>query len=140
MKRALPYRSVPIAFLHEVLSCDSEKGALTWKRRPRSHFSADWTHKRWNKKHAGKHAGWRNQANYLSIDVGPFEGKPMELYVSRVIWAMTTGQWPTLSIDHINRNPRDNRFVNLREATDAIQLANRTLKKTKFKKHIYPPR
>lgn len=34
--------------------------------------------------------------------------------VHRVVFALMTGEWPTASVDHINRNRADNRWSNLR--------------------------
>jgi hypothetical protein len=127
MSRSPPYRTVPISYLHEVLTCDPAMGQLTWKQRPRSHFTNQWTYQRWNEKYPGKRAGLRTTGGYMVVDVGPYEGKPMQLLVSRVVWAITTEEWPVMSIDHINQIRDDDRFVNLREATVATQLRNRTL-------------
>lgn len=45
--------------------------------------------------------------------------------VHRLIWLMQTGEWPTLQIDHINGNSRDNRWVNLRHVSRAVNLQNK---------------
>jgi HNH endonuclease/AP2 domain len=42
----------------------------------------------------------------------------------RIIWAMMTGEWPSESIDHINENPSDNRWSNLRLATKSQNMMN----------------
>jgi hypothetical protein len=34
------------------------------------------------------------------------------------------GEWPKLNIDHINRNPSDNRLVNLRDVTQKQNRQN----------------
>ncbi len=49
------------------------------------------------------------------------------LAVHRVAWKMVTGKDPVDTIDHINRDPYDNRWVNLREATRTQQQANRVM-------------
>lgn len=48
------------------------------------------------------------------------------LYLAhRLAWLYMTGEWPAKEIDHINCEKSDNRFVNLREADDAITTQNR---------------
>lgn len=42
----------------------------------------------------------------------------------RVIFAMVTGKWPELDIDHEDRNRSNNRWLNLREANDEQNNAN----------------
>ena len=55
-----------------------------------------------------------------------FTHKKQTFRVHRVAWKMVTGKDPVETIDHINRDPLDNRWVNLREATRAQQCCNRT--------------
>ena len=53
--------------------------------------------------------------------------KGARFYVHRIIYYMATGHDPgDLVIDHINRNPRDNRIENLRAVTQEVNLQNRT--------------
>jgi len=47
--------------------------------------------------------------------------KSRPLYRSHIIWWAATGFWPTSLIDHIDQNPSNDCFDNLREAT---QLQN----------------
>jgi hypothetical protein len=44
----------------------------------------------------------------------------------RVVWLHHYGTWPSGWIDHINRNPADNRIDNLRLATRSLNNRNRT--------------
>ncbi len=45
-------------------------------------------------------------------------------FAHRVIWLMVNGAWPKGVIDHINGNPNDNRFVNLRDVNQSVNMQN----------------
>lgn len=57
---------------------------------------------------------------YLKIQVG---GR--KYYAHRLAWFYMTGRWPAKLIDHRNRQTADNRFSNLREASNTQNLWNR---------------
>lgn len=42
----------------------------------------------------------------------------------RIAWLYMTGEWPKELIDHINRDPMDNRWCNLREANHSQNAYN----------------
>lgn len=96
--------------IRELFSYDQETGILRWRRD--GHNGAV---------RAGKVAGQstKNCAGYQSVTI---DGRSCRIHV--VIWAYHYGAWPSLDIDHINRNRSDNRIVNLREATRSQNLAN----------------
>jgi hypothetical protein len=47
----------------------------------------------------------------------------------RLAWLYMTGEWPTDIIDHKNRNGLNNRWDNLREADQELNLANASVQK-----------
>lgn len=51
----------------------------------------------------------------------------------RVAWFLSTGDWPTLIIDHINGDKQDNRLSNLREVTKSQNGENRRITTVKNK-------
>ena len=46
---------------------------------------------------------------------------------SRLAWFYVTGAWPKHYIDHINRDPSDDRWCNIREATPRQNQFNRSI-------------
>jgi hypothetical protein len=85
---------------------------------------SDDKHLRWNAEHAGKRAEGPDAGywvGHLTIN-----NRKRILRAHRVAWALSTGRWPPDLIDHINRVKRDNRLANLREATHAQNLQNKS--------------
>ena len=56
-------------------------------------------------------------------------------YIHRLAWLWVYGEWPSGQIDHINRNPKDNRIANLRVATDGENKQNSGPNKRGYTKH-----
>jgi len=47
-------------------------------------------------------------------------------YAAQLAWLYMTGQWPKDQIDHVNGDRSDDRWVNLRQATQSQNMQNRT--------------
>ena len=114
------------ANLRILLRYDPETGKLFWNKREATMFAA--TPRRtpehvcanWNSQFAGKEALTSTTSHgYRS---GRIFRKTFSAH--RVIWAIQTGAWPS-EIDHINGDPSDNRWVNLRIATRSENTRNR---------------
>jgi len=68
-------------------------------------------------------AGSPNNLGYIKITI-----LRKHYYAHRLAWFYMTGEWPPHSIDHINQNPSDNRWINLRAATHSENHRNVSLR------------
>src|SRR5258706_6364168 len=102
------------------------KGSLTYER-VRELFNYDeisgnvyWKINRSTRRKAGQIVGWLSKADgrrYVEI-----EGHNYRLH--RIIWIWKTGSWPKNEIDHIDKNPANNVWKNLREADHSQNNCN----------------
>lgn len=70
--------------------------------------------------HPGDVAGYISKSDgyrYVGFD-------RQEILAHRLIWFYMTGEWPRCQIDHIDRNRDNNRWFNLREATNGLNTFN----------------
>jgi hypothetical protein len=104
------------ATVRRLFRYDPITGNLIWRWR-------DDVPKDWNTKYAGKVAGsiWRPRNRKTSYRrVGILGWK---FFAHRVIWLYMTGKW-LAEIDHADQDGLNNRWANLREATQAQNKAN----------------
>jgi hypothetical protein len=107
-------------FLLECFDYNQETGTLTWKIRPLHHFDGSVRYqKSWNTRWSGKLAGAIDSKGYYVILI---EKKMQRAH--RLIWKLMTGEDSKLEIDHIDNNPKNNAWVNLREATRVENCRN----------------
>lgn len=107
-------------YLRECFNYDPEVGELTWKVRPREHFSTDRAWKAFNSQFSEAIAGTQHIRGYIQINIS---GKLYKAHC--LVWTYVTGRWPTQKLDHRNRVKNDNSWGNLRLGNTSQNGANR---------------
>lgn len=95
------------ARLKELVTYDEDRGILLWN------FT-------YAKCKLGLMAGGYDKNGYYIIRL---DG--IRYFGSRVIWLYKTGEWPDIDIDHKDLNTKNNKWNNLRKATDSQNNSNR---------------
>lgn len=72
----------------------------------------------------GTQAGSLSGGGYRAVR---FDGRTYKVH--RLAWLIVTGCWPNGQIDHIDCNPSNNRWENLREATHQQNTANAKIRR-----------
>jgi hypothetical protein len=104
-------KNYPIAHerVRELVSYDPETGIFRYKMDRRHGVKA------------GDIAGNAANAGHLKVKVDN-----NHVLAHRLAWFYVHGEWPPQEIDHINRNPSDNRLCNLRLADRSLNNFNKT--------------
>ncbi|SRR5258706_2477554 len=108
---------------------DKDLGDLSGRVRELFDYNPNDGHLRWKvtrqKVVKGNVAGYVSKSDgyrYVCFDYN-------ELLAHRIIWLLMTGDWPKCQIDHKNGIRDDNRWPNLREATNSQNNLNKNLQK-----------
>jgi hypothetical protein len=101
-------QEVTAEVVRSMIAYEPETGALTWVQSPRYGIPV------------GSPVGCINGRGYVVVTL---LGKKFTGH--RLAWLLHHGEWPREVIDHINRNPSDNRIANLRDVSQAVNLKNR---------------
>lgn len=107
----------------ECFSYNPVTGLLTWNVRPLEHFKCDHGWKSFNSKLAGKEAGseqlhYKTGKSYRSVEVYGVR------YMTHQLICMIRNGYFVEQVDHINGDGTDNRLLNLRFTTKAVNARN----------------
>jgi hypothetical protein len=122
-KRA-PKPLPPVEHLNECLTYDPETGVFRWKIRPQEHFCDNHARCAWNGKFAGMIAGGLRKDGYRRITIND-----RRYFAHRIAYKIMTGKEPPPGLDHKDTDPSNNKWDNLRPATQSEQAFNHGLRK-----------
>lgn len=113
-----------IGEINNIIDYSPDTGLFFWKARNSSGFvDGRWSAERraahWNKKYAGSEA--LTSDNGSGYKQGFISGQ--KVYAHRVAFLLMTGTIP-LVVDHINRDKSDNRWINLRDVSQSLNMKN----------------
>ena len=95
-------------YLKECLHYDPETGIFRWKKEPRP-----------NRPLIGQITGVTDEYGYVRIQIGSKRYR-----AHRLAFLYMTGAWPTNQVDHRDLNRSNNRWGNLRDATQGQNSSN----------------
>lgn len=103
-----------IGFLHECFDYDPATGSLTWKERPRHHFSKDSIQTAWNGHHAGRPAAATLKGGRFKGSVIDNDGRLHDFAREHAIWKLMTGINPVRNIIFIDGDRKNTKWRNLK--------------------------
>lgn len=121
--------SVTYSEIRELLDYDPITGHFTWRERGEKYIPHPIARATFNKRIAGARAGsikLNKQSGYRYRRIRVLGKTYME---SRLAWVWMTGSEPPEEIDHINRDPMDNSWSNLRASTRVFNSHNVEVRK-----------
>jgi hypothetical protein len=118
------YASITQEYLKSILDYNPDTGIFVWRERPVEDFKSEIIWKAWNTRFSGKQAGYLNNEGYIKIGI-----KYTQYGAHVLAYIYMTGNQPKKYIDHDNGNGSDNRWVNLRPATESQNIANSKIRK-----------
>lgn len=93
--------------LREVVSYDPDTGEFTWLLRTA------------RRTQPGMRAGCTRSDQYVTLKIDA-----KRYLAHRLAWLYVHGQWPTGDLDHVDRNPSNNRISNLRDVSRSVNMQN----------------
>lgn len=115
----LPTKPLPSQrYLLRISRYERKTGFIFWRRRP----DTTKANRIFNSNFSGKIAGTTMPGGYVVIEISGVSFK-----ASRLIWKMVTGRSPPDYIDHDDRDKSNNRWTNLRAATQQQNSFNARL-------------
>lgn len=112
-----------LSYYKERIDIDPEEGILRWKVKPTNQWG-----ELGNLREDGRIGSRRNGRAMLQV-VDPTTKKRHSRSATHIAWFLYYGTWPDRIVDHINRNPHDDRKANLRLVTAGQNSANCTKRK-----------
>lgn len=103
---------ITLARLREVLAYEPQTGIFTWRVTMGSRAIVGAI--------AGCRKRLRSGKYRIEIEI---DGRRYKAH--RLAWFYVTGEWPSLQIDHEDGDSENNRFLNLRDVTNATNAQNR---------------
>lgn len=119
------YARLSVERLRVLFDYDPKTGVLRWRVREDAS-------KCWNTRYGGSIVNAPAKGGYIVASVST-EGRRANYLAHRIAWALMTGEWPDpeIEVDHKNGRRKDNRWRNLRLATQHQNRMNNTLARSK---------